>query len=160
MQKIKTKLLVTALLAVGVLNLGACKFGANDSLTAKQHHNIAKMADNYKGKIAYGASFDALNPTSKGGTKTKNALFNPGDAYSGLPHSIGYEETFNTCTVCHSAQLVMTQNRNAIGWNQSIDTMIKERGMMAPDAQTRTKIVEYLATNFGDSSQASTAPSK
>lgn len=159
MRKIKNLIAVSLLVF-----FGACNFGAKDTLTAAQHERIAKMASEYKGKIRYDASFIALDPSSKASFLGQNALFNPADAYSGLPHAVGYEDVFSNCSSCHSLQLVMTQNKNSQGWNTIIDTMVKERGMFPPEADTRAKIISYLSTYYGASDVTATvtkqAPSK
>lgn len=137
--------------------LGACNMAPKDTLSVAQHERIGKMASEYKGKIQYGASFIALDPSSKASFLGQNAPFNPSDAYSGLSHATGYEEVFMTCSSCHSLQLVMTQNKNTQGWNSIIDTMVKERGMFPPEADVRAKIVSYLSTYYGADGTAATA---
>ncbi|KAF0107091.1 MAG: hypothetical protein FD163_2333 [Hyphomonadaceae bacterium] len=141
-----------------VLFFGACNVGAKDTLTAAQHERIEKMASEYNGKIRYGASFIALDPNSKASFLGQNAPFNPADSYSGLPHAAGYEEVFMNCSSCHSLQLVMTQNKNAQGWNTIVDTMVKERGMFPPEADTRAKIVAFLSTYYGASAAPADLP--
>lgn len=149
---------ITSLVAVSLLLFfGACNSGAKDTLTVAQHERIGKMASEYQGKIRYGASFIALDPSSKASFLGQNAPFNPADPYSGLPHATGYEDVFSNCSSCHSLQLVMTQNKNAQGWNTIIDTMVKERGMFPPEADTRAKIVAFLSTYYGANGVAANA---
>ncbi len=132
----------------GILALFSCS-QVKDNLTAAQHEKIAKMANDYKGSVQYGASFIALDPSLNANGMPKNPEFNEKDEFSGLPRKPGYEETFLTCSVCHSMRLVMQQNKDKAGWDSVIDTMVKQRGMFEPEKADREKITTYLGENFG-----------
>lgn len=66
-----------------------------------------------------------------------------------LPEGPGREETFYTCSACHSFELVAKQRLPRERWEELIDWMIAKQGMDPPDPDTRALIVGYLAVHFG-----------
>jgi len=66
-----------------------------------------------------------------------------------LPAEPGREETFYTCSACHSFNLVAQQGLTRRDWNELIDWMVEEQGMDEPDADIRATILDYLARWFG-----------
>lgn len=139
------KTLMALILAVTISSCNQIK----DPLTKVQHEKIATMANEYNGNVQYGASFIALDPSLNANGMPKNPEFNEKDEFSGLPRNPGYEETFLACSVCHSMRLVMQQNKDKAGWDNVIDTMVKQRGMFEPEKADREKITTYLGENFG-----------
>lgn len=138
-----------AIIAIAAIMAATSCNRANDALSKMQHEKIAKMANDYKGDVQYGASFIALDPSLNANGMPKNPEYNEKDEFSGLPRKPGYEETFLACSVCHSMRLVMQQNKDKTGWDSVIDTMVKQRGMFEPEKADREKITTYLGENFG-----------
>ncbi len=66
-----------------------------------------------------------------------------------LPDTAGREETFYTCSACHSFTLVAQQGLTREGWDELIDWMVEEQGMDEPDPETRERILTYLTRWFG-----------
>lgn len=66
-----------------------------------------------------------------------------------LPEGPGREETFYTCSACHSFNLVVQQGQTREGWEELLDWMIEEQGMEPPEAEERRLILDYLAAHFG-----------
>ena len=57
------------------------------------------------------------------------------------------------CTGCHSPKLV-TQNRGSEeDWADLIVWMQEEQGLWEIDEESKTKIVKYLATHYGQDTQ-------
>lgn len=71
------------------------------------------------------------------------------DSETGLVMEKGVETVKETCTVCHSAQLI-TQNRaSREGWLEMIRWMQAEQGMDELAPKTEEIILDYLSTNYG-----------
>jgi hypothetical protein len=111
---------------------------------------VVAMADDWSGSVNYFTGFDALDPSIQPGAIAPNAAFNARDEYWGLPRTPGYEDVLYTCASCHSLRLVMQQSKTAQGWSDMIDWMVDHQGMAAPTVEERTRLVEYLATNFAE----------
>ncbi len=62
----------------------------------------------------------------------------------------GVEETFYACTACHSEMIVAQQGLSRKHWDELIDWMIEEQGMVAPEPEERATILDYLAENYGE----------
>lgn len=60
----------------------------------------------------------------------------------------GVEETYYTCTACHSEMIVVQQGKTREGWDKMLDWMVSEQGMPEPDPEERAKILDYLAANY------------
>ena len=136
--------------AVGLaLLLAACRSDNGDGLSDQQHERIEVMANAYKGDLRYGSAYAALDPTASTVTLGAAAAFSSTDEFAGLVRAPGHEEVFYTCSACHSLQLVMQQRKSMQGWNDTIDLMIKKRGMPPPPADDRAKITAYLGSYFG-----------
>ena len=137
-------------LAVGLaLLLAACRSGNGDGLSDQQHERIEVMANAYKGDLRYKSAYAALEPAASAVTLGATAAFSPTDEFAGLVRAPGHEEVFNTCSACHSLNLVMQQRKSVQGWNDTIDLMIQKRGMTPPPAGDRAKITVYLGSYFG-----------
>lgn len=65
--------------------------------------------------------------------------------YDGLPPGEGREDVYSYCAACHSAKLVSQQGLTRESWDETLDWMIEEQGMVAPDAEMRTIILDYLS---------------
>lgn len=66
-----------------------------------------------------------------------------------LPPGRGREETYYTCSACHSFNLVAQQGLSWGDWDELIDWMIEEQGMSELETEERALILEYLSKNFG-----------
>ncbi len=66
-----------------------------------------------------------------------------------LPAGRGREETYYTCSACHSFSLVAQQGMSWGDWEEIIDWMIEEQGMSDLESEERALILEYLSKNFG-----------
>lgn len=60
----------------------------------------------------------------------------------------GVEETFYTCTACHSEMIVVQQGKTRQGWDKLFDWMIETQGMPELDEETRNIILDYLAEHY------------
>jgi cytochrome c len=60
----------------------------------------------------------------------------------------GVEETYYTCTPCHSEMIVVQQGKTREGWDKLFNWMIEEQGMPELDEETRTVILDYLAKHY------------
>lgn len=70
------------------------------------------------------------------------------DEFGGLPIGAGAEETFYTCSSCHSIRLVRQQGLTRAGWDELIDWMIEEQDMAEVDAEDRKLILNYLSSYY------------
>lgn len=71
------------------------------------------------------------------------------DEYEGLPAGPGQDEVYAICSGCHSVKLVVQQGLSRESWEETLDWMVDEQGMAEMDAETRTIVLDYLATQLG-----------
>jgi len=62
----------------------------------------------------------------------------------------GVEETFYTCTACHSERIVAQQGLTRDGWDEVLVWMVEEQGMYEIDDPDRSTILDYLATYYNE----------
>lgn len=67
------------------------------------------------------------------------------DDYDGLPPGKGRDEVYSYCAACHSAKLVSQQGLSRESWDETLDWMVEEQGMVEPDDEMRTLILDYLS---------------
>lgn len=60
----------------------------------------------------------------------------------------GAEDTFYTCTACHSERVIVQQGQPREGWEDIFAEMIEDHGMQEPDAELREAILAYLTENY------------
>jgi len=65
-----------------------------------------------------------------------------------LPIGPGLEDTFYTCTACHSAQTFAQQRLTDERWDYLWGWMIREQGMPDYEDELRASILGYLKTHF------------
>jgi len=65
--------------------------------------------------------------------------------YDGLPPGEGRDDVYSYCAACHSAKLVSQQGLTRESWDETLDWMIEEQGMVELEAEMRTIILDYLA---------------
>lgn len=70
------------------------------------------------------------------------------DDLDGLPAGPGQEETYYTCSACHSIRLVTQQRLSRSRWDHLLDWMVAEQGMAELMADERALILDYLATQL------------
>lgn len=66
-----------------------------------------------------------------------------------LPEGPGREETFYTCSACHSFALVAQQGLSRERWDALLDWMAEEQGMDPLGGEERRLVLDYLSTWFG-----------
>ena len=62
----------------------------------------------------------------------------------------GVEETFYTCTACHSERIVAQQGLTRGGWDEVLGWMVEEHGMSEIDEPDRSAILDYLAKHYNE----------
>ena len=60
----------------------------------------------------------------------------------------GVEDTYYTCTGCHSEMIIAQQGKTREGWDNLFDWMIEEQGMPDLPQDERDKILDYLAEHY------------
>ena len=68
--------------------------------------------------------------------------------FENMPDTTGVEETYYTCSACHSVAIVKQQRISDERWNYLWNWMVEEQGMHEPDARTKEIILSYLTTHF------------
>lgn len=81
-------------------------------------------------------------------TGEKEAELARSDELGGLPVGKGAEETYQTCSACHSIRLVRQQGLPRSRWDELLDWMVEEQGMAELEAEERSLILNYLATYY------------
>jgi cytochrome c len=67
-----------------------------------------------------------------------------------LPEGPGKEEAFYACHGCHSFFLVRQQRLSRTHWDELLDWMVEEQGMPEIESEERELILDYLETNYGE----------
>jgi hypothetical protein len=86
----------------------------------------------------------------------ESARQNAGDEtdWQGLPPGNGREQTFFTCSACHSLKTVTQQGLSAARWDEALVWMREEQEMPALEPRDRELIIEYLAEFYGEDRKA------
>jgi competence protein ComEA len=84
------------------------------------------------------------------------ALGPPTASVSSLPDGTGKAEVINTCTQCHSLNILTPKRQTKEDWAETVNQM-QERGAQATDDQVEL-IVNYLAAHFGKPIYINQAP--
>jgi len=113
---------------------------------------VLDMAENWDGRIRYGAPYDALDPGLRRSAGPAAAAFDPTDDYWGLPRSAGYEDVYYACSGCHSLRLVMQQRSTPERWDYLLDWMVESQGMAPLPPEERDLVHAYLSSQFGPGS--------
>ncbi len=71
-----------------------------------------------------------------------------GSTLESLPDSEGRSETFAFCSACHSMRLVAQQGLDRDGWEEVLDWMTEEQGMVELPAEMRERVLVYLSSAF------------
>ncbi|WP_291296009.1 hypothetical protein [Elioraea sp.] len=67
---------------------------------------------------------------------------------SALPDGDGRDETFYSCTACHSTALIRRSGFTRQQWDDLMDWMVEKQNMNPLEADERKLIVDYLARAF------------
>ncbi|WP_428647987.1 hypothetical protein [Roseibium sp.] len=62
----------------------------------------------------------------------------------------GVEETYYTCTACHSERIVAQQGLSRAHWDELMEWMVEEQGMNEIDEPDRTLILDYLSEHYNE----------
>ena len=90
-------------------------------------------------------STETANPAPEGTGEVTPDL---NSDFDNLPDTVGVEETYYTCSACHSMAIVKQQRVTDARWNYLWGWMVAEQGMPEPDAETKELILNYLTTHF------------
>lgn len=72
-----------------------------------------------------------------------------GDQMAALPDGDGREDVENICAACHSLSMVTQQRLSRSRWDELLNWMVEEQGMVELDPATRGRILNYLSTHLG-----------
>ena len=81
------------------------------------------------------------------GTATASQSESPGLGV--LVAGDGAVETYAYCIVCHSERLVAQQGLTRQGWEEVIDLMVEEHGMIPIQNPALDRVLGYLSTHYG-----------
>lgn len=95
-----------------------------------------------------GQGFAPLNPMTPmpEGSEPTSVPLNP--EFGNLPDAPGMEDTFYSCTACHSAATFAQQRLTDERWEYLWDWMISDQGMADYGEEAREIILSYLQTHF------------
>lgn len=62
----------------------------------------------------------------------------------------GVEETFYSCTACHSERIIAQQGLSRKHWDETFEWMVEEQGMDEIDEPDRTVILDYLEKHYNE----------
>ncbi len=82
----------------------------------------------------------------------------PIDPVTGMKMAENWQLVMAHCTVCHSPKQYLQQRGTKSTWTDIIKWMQKHGGLWPLDADTESKIVTYLAENYGPSGSFRRAP--
>lgn len=66
-----------------------------------------------------------------------------------LVEADGARETWAYCTACHSERLVAQQGLTREGWEEVLEFMVEEQGMLPIEGADRERVLVYLSTHYG-----------
>lgn len=67
-----------------------------------------------------------------------------------LPPGEGVDEVYYGCIACHSLRTVTNGGYSRAVWDELLDWMVEDQGMMEPEPEVREIMLEYLATYIGE----------
>ena len=67
-----------------------------------------------------------------------------------LFQAAGVEETFYTCTACHSERIIAQQGQTRAHWDELLVWMVDEQEMDEIEEPDRSAILDYLAEHYGE----------
>ncbi len=111
-----------------------------------QRARVHQLAENWTGEIDFTS---AWSPSGFRASTGDRPQFDPNDPFFGLPRTEGYALVHAYCVACHETRLLMAQQQSRQQWQGVLDLMIKKHGMVAPPADQRRQIIDYLSRHFG-----------
>src|SRR5690554_1212685 len=66
--------------------------------------------------------------------------------YYPLPPGEGVDEVYYACIACHSLRTVTNGGYSRAVWDELLDWMVAEQGMVEPEPELREVLLEYLST--------------
>lgn len=60
----------------------------------------------------------------------------------------GAQITYDNCIACHSEMIIAQQGQDREGWDEILDWMVEEMGMVELPEEDRDLILDYLATYY------------
>lgn len=70
--------------------------------------------------------------------------------FAPLPPGEGVEDTYYACIACHSLRTVTNGGYSRRVWDELLDWMVEQQGMMELEPDEREIILNYLATHIGE----------
>ncbi len=70
-------------------------------------------------------------------------------AAGALVQEEGWQLVRDTCTECHSSQIIVQNSGNREVWKSRIEWMQDSQGMAELEAEIEDPILDYLAANYG-----------
>lgn len=70
--------------------------------------------------------------------------------FAPLPPGEGAEETYYACIACHSLRTVTNGGYSRRVWDELLDWMVEDQGMMELEPDERAIILDYLSTHIGE----------
>ncbi|MGY6697009.1 MAG: hypothetical protein ACXIUW_13440 [Roseinatronobacter sp.] len=67
-----------------------------------------------------------------------------------LPPGEGVDEVYYGCIACHSLRTVTNGGYSRGVWDELLDWMVEDQGMMEPEPEIRAIMLDYLATYIGE----------
>ncbi|MCC5971330.1 MAG: aldehyde dehydrogenase [Pararhodobacter sp.] len=78
------------------------------------------------------------------------AMADDDNPFAPLPPGEGAEETYYACIACHSLRTVTNGAYSRRVWDELLDWMVEDQGMMELEPDEREIILDYLATYIGE----------
>ncbi|MBR3372255.1 MAG: hypothetical protein IKG52_16670 [Rhodobacteraceae bacterium] len=67
-----------------------------------------------------------------------------------LPPGEGVDEVYYSCIACHSLRTVTNGGYSRRVWDELLDWMVADQGMMDPEPDVREVLLDYLSTYIGE----------
>jgi hypothetical protein len=67
-----------------------------------------------------------------------------------LPPGEGVDEVYYGCIACHSLRTVTNGGYSRAVWDELLDWMVENQGMMEPEPDIREVMLDYLSTYIGE----------
>lgn len=67
-----------------------------------------------------------------------------------LPPGDGADEVYYNCAACHSLRTVTNGGYARAVWDELLDWMVTDQGMMEPEPEIREIMLDYLSKHIGE----------
>lgn len=81
-----------------------------------------------------------------------------GTGPAALAEGPGRQTVYAACSGCHSIRMVTQQRLSRARWDRLLDWMVDKQGMPEPAPETREKILNYLAEQYGPGERRGRTP--